>query len=299
MDARPGSFRRATRALTVLAACAAAAALASCGMGGSGSGDLTQDVGTEVGDFEIVDLTNGSRQSAQSIPDLLTNPAYKSTLMVFRAVPAGSGPGGQAAGTFGAQVDEPPVTLTVGRFYIGVFDVTQAQWQQMAGASSQPWTDPGAQGVAGAASIHADKPAFNLSRDAVIAAIGSAQTRYSLPVSLPTGVQWEYACRAGAATVFFWGDLGTTPSASALPFALVNETSGGAQGPGVVGSLSPNAFGLYDMLGNVWQWTADGSGVIRGGSWRDSLAQARCANAMALDHTLAHVLVGVRLVLTP
>jgi formylglycine-generating enzyme required for sulfatase activity len=299
MDARPSSFRRAARALTALAALAAAAALGSCGMGGSGNGDLTQDVGAEVGDYEIVDLTNGSLQSAQSIPDLLTNPAYKSTLMVFKALPAGSCPGGQAPGTFGAQVDEPPVTLTVSRFYIGVFDVTQAQWQQMAGANSQPWTDPGAQGVAGAASINAGKPAFNLSRDGVLAAIASAQARYSLPASLPTGVQWEYACRAGASTVYFWGDLGATPSASAQPFALVNETSGGAPGPIAVGSLSPNAFGLYDMLGNVWQWTADGSGVIRGGSWRDSLAQARCANAMALDHTLAHVLVGARLVLTP
>jgi formylglycine-generating enzyme required for sulfatase activity len=116
---------------------------------------------------------------------------------------------------------------------------------------------------------------------------------------MPTGVQWEYACRAGSSTVFSWGDLGATPTTTASTYALVNETAQGQVGPDVVGSLAPNAFGLYDMLGNVWEWTTDGNGSIRGGSWRDSLAQARSANKVALDHTTAHVLVGVRLILTP
>jgi formylglycine-generating enzyme required for sulfatase activity len=247
----------------------------------------------------VVDLNSGAVTPFVSIPDLTTNPVYRTTSMVFKAVPAGSCVIGSAPGTFGAQVDEVQQTVTFTRFYIGVFEVTQGQWTLIAGASSTPWTSALAQSVAGAGAISPTKPAFALSRDAVTAGLAAAQAHMTFPAAMPTGAQWEYACRAGSTTVFSWGDLGATPSATASTYALVNETAQGQLGPAVVGSLAPNAFGLYDMLGNVWEWTTDGNGYIRGGSWRDSLAQARSANKVALDQATAHVLVGVRLVLTP
>jgi len=283
-----------------VAATALLLALSACGGGGgSNNGNLSQDAGKDLGTYEVVDLNTGTLQSQDSIPDLLTNPVYRTTSMVFRALPSGTAVSGQAAGTFGAQVDEAPDTITVTRFYIGVFDVTQQQWTLIAGAGSTPWTDPAALAVAGAGSVNPLKPAFGLSRDAVLSGLAAEQARVPFPATLPDDAQWEYACRAGATTVFSWGDLGATPAASAGPYALVQETSAGLLGPATVGSLAPNAFGLYDMLGNVWQWTSTGSGEIRGGSWRDSLAQARCANKVPLDHTISHVLVGVRLVLIP
>jgi formylglycine-generating enzyme required for sulfatase activity len=288
-------FPRSTARLLAYALLVAAA-LGGCN---SSSSNLSQDLGIELGDYAVVDLSSGSVQSYVSIPDLLTNPAYRTSLMVFKAVPAGSCVIGQAPSTFGAQVDEVQQAITVGRFYIGVFEVTQGQWTLIAGAASTPWTSALAQSVAGAGAISPTKPAFALSRDAVTAALGAANARFPFPAGMPTGAQWEYACRAGTSTVFSWGDLGSTPSATASSYAVVNETSQGVLGPQPVGSLAPNAFGLYDMLGNVWEWTTDGNGSIRGGSWRDSLAQARSANKVALDQATAHVLVGVRLVLTP
>jgi formylglycine-generating enzyme required for sulfatase activity len=285
------------RAPARLLACALL--LAVCGGCTNSSSSLSQDLGIELGDYVVVDLNSGAVTPFVSIPDLTTNPVYRTTSMVFKAVPAGSCVIGSAPGTFGAQVDEVQQTVTFTRFYIGVFEVTQGQWTLIAGASSTPWTSVLAQSVAGAGAISPSKPAFALSRDAVTAGLAAAQARMHFPASMPTGAQWEYACRAGTTTVFSWGDLGATPSATASTYALVNETAQGQLGPAVVGSLAPNAFGLYDMLGNVWEWTTDGNGYIRGGSWRDSLAQARSANKVALDQATAHVLVGVRLVLTP
>jgi formylglycine-generating enzyme required for sulfatase activity len=65
---------------------------------------------------------------------------------------------------------------------------------------------------------------------------------------LPTEAEWEYACRAGTQTVYFYGDKITTDHASFYR---------AKQGVMKVGSFAPNAFGLYDMHGNVWEWVAD------------------------------------------
>lgn len=71
------------------------------------------------------------------------------------------------------------------------------------------------------------------------------------PYRLPSEAQWEYAARAGTTTYFWWGD----DDAAASSHAWYKDNSGGATRP--VGLKPPNAFGLYDMVGNVWQWTED------------------------------------------
>jgi formylglycine-generating enzyme required for sulfatase activity len=129
-------------------------------------------------------------------------------------------------------------------------------------------TDPSAWGTA---------PANNLSRldnpvwDAVQIVEGSTGYR------LPTEAQWEYACRAGTTTAFNWGTNqittdqanynGTTYLYNGSPAGIsLNSTT-------EVGSFAPNAWGLYDMHGNVWEWcwdleTVPGSDrATRGGSW--------------------------------
>jgi formylglycine-generating enzyme required for sulfatase activity len=135
----------------------------------------------------------------------------------------------------------------------------------------------------------------------------SLQTEFRLP----SEAEWEYACRAGTATIFFFGD-----DVRQLPnYAWYLENSGVRTQP--VGQLKPNAWGLYDMHGNVWEWCQDwyqsdyygqspiknpwgplsGLGhVKRGGSWTHPVGSCRAANRLYEAHDFRYANLGFRLV---
>ena len=137
---------------------------------------------------------------------------------------------------------------------------------------------------------------------------------------LPTEAEWEYACRAGTNTPFWPGETLTTELAN-----YVGERAYGAGPKGIyrhettdVGSFPPNAFGLYDMHGNVWEWCADawhdnyrgapataqswegaaasGYRVGRGGSWHDGPDLCRCAARLRLRADEGDDFFGFRIV---
>jgi hypothetical protein len=282
-----------TRSLMCFALAAGTLLQSGCGGGGTQTGTLVQDVSIIVANYLVLDLASGAIEARAAVPNLATSSEYRRTKMVFKAVSSGSNGIGQAPGTFSAQADESPGTANVGKYYVGVFEVTQAQWQILAGTT--PWTQVNPTSVVGGVIASPEAPAFDIKQATVAQTLALASSRMGVVLDLPTDPQWEYACRAGTSTLFSWGS--SRSDAVAKTYAQVGETAAGAVGPLIVGSLAPNAFGLYDMHGNVWEMTKDGT--MRGGSWSDTLPQARCANKVTLDPQLAHALVGMRLVLIP
>lgn len=279
----------------------------------------TQDAG---GDYLVIDLAAGPEATSYPVSYLAAAPEggwteeYKTTKLVLRRIPAGTFTMGSPEDELGhlAWVDETQhqVTLTKG-LYVGLFEATQKQWERVMGTwpshlsnaayrdarpvESVSWNDirggswPGTPAGSG-------QPAAGTF-------IQRLRARTGIDFDLPTEAQWEYACRAGTSTALNSGknltdryecpnmaDVGRYRYNGGSDYYFASDVNL-AFATAAVGSYLPNAWGLYDMHGNVWEWCLDwnapypgtvsdpvgsSSGsfrIFRGGAWYDYAEDCR------------------------
>ncbi|HEX3132849.1 MAG TPA: SUMF1/EgtB/PvdO family nonheme iron enzyme [Planctomycetota bacterium] len=274
--------------------------LALVGCSGSPNGGISAVVGISTAPYLVLDLASGKLESRVEIADLTANSQWRTTRMVFRRLPTTSGAVGAPGADLGTDLgDASQSVASVGVTFLAVFETTQAQWTALGGTPT--WLDPDIRAPGG--DVIADgAPAFGISHQQALTVCAAYSQGRHLQVGLPSGTVWEVACRAGSTGTFAWGEALDVDSVRA--YAAVFETQAGVTGPRQAdGARMPNAYGYFDLHGNVWEWLAEtdvyGDGLLCGGSWNDTVPLARCSNRVPLDPVVAHPLVGVRLVLKP
>ena len=216
------------------------------------------------------------------------------------------------------------MTIHLDGFYIGKYEVTQKQWKDVMGEypAKFDWDElPIEFTVEGAVSDRAreladptgfigdDLPAETVSWNAVREFVRRLSETTDHLYRLPTDAEWEYACRAGTKTDYYFGDDPST----LVEYEWYEKNSGGEPHP--VGQKQPNPWGLYDVSGNIAEWTSTiadmapferlypdrnfGPGtsrVYRGSHYLHNENAARCAYAHTYRQALPRGPVGLRVV---
>lgn len=272
-------------------------------------------------DYLVVDLAAGPSALSYPVSYLSSVPPggwtdeHKTTKLVFRRILAGTYTMGSPTNELSHLSIEAQHQVTISRpFYIGVFEVTQKQWERVMGNYPSYFTN-----ISHWETRPVEQVNYNTIRGATLGTawptnssvdtnsfMGRLRTRAGMAFDLPTESQWEYAGRASTITALNSGyNLTNTDSDARMAevgryyynhpggySSSRNATTDGGTAKG--GSYLPNAWGLYDIHGNVWEWCLDWLGtypgtvtdplgpssgsdrVLRGGSW-GTLAQGCCA----------------------
>jgi len=164
-------------------------------------------------------------------------------------VPAGKFMMGSPATEKGRYPHEGPQRLiTIAKpFAVSKFAVTFADWDACVSVGGCPH-------VSDSGFERGTRPVINVRWDEAQQYAAWLSEMTGRPYRLLTEAEWEYAARAGGETAYFWGDQIGEANANC---ADCGSQWDGRQTTSPVGSFKPNAFGLYDMAGNVWQWVQD------------------------------------------
>ncbi len=237
-------------------------------------------------------------------------------------IPPGSFIMGSPSDETGRQSHEGPRrTVSINyAFYLGKYVVTKEQWTAVMGTS--PWqgqqyviTDP-------------NSPAVYISWEDITKSGGFldtfnghlADTFQDYEVRLPSEAEWEYAIRAGTRTMFYWGDV-AVPQINSYAWYFNNTINEGRTYAHVVGQKTPNAWGLFDMAGNIWErceddyhenyinaprngsaWVDDPRSstiIFRGGSYATLPVTCRSAHRLGIEKTSSSHSSGFRIVAVP
>jgi formylglycine-generating enzyme required for sulfatase activity len=241
----------------------------------------------------------------------------------FVLIPAGWFDMGSPDAEAGRETDEGPVhRVNIARpFYMGKYEVTQGQWEAVMGGNPSIFGQAGKDAPVELVSWD-DCRGFVRKLNDFVRAQQAPSPRGATPeLRIPTEAEWEYACRAGTTTPFHFGATITTAQVNYdgndpygnAPRGLYRRTTVKA------GSFPANAWGLYDMHGNVWEWCedayaknyssvpVDGSAmleggsdrVVRGASWFYRASYCRSAFRYRCKPSRGYVDVGFRLVVSP
>jgi len=238
--------------------------------------------------------------------------------MSFKLIPAGTFMMGSPSKEFGRESDETwhQVTLTKS-YYMQTTEVTQGQWKAVMGTDIKPYFTACGDNCPIESVSWDDAQSFIQKLNQM-----ESTTRYRLP----TEAEWEYAARAGSATAFANGGIKNSESATVEPNlnligwywgdnAVTYTPNYSGQGTHPVQGKQANAWGLYDMSGNVWEWVQDwyktydtgavtdptgpGTGSVRvrrGGGWYDFARYCRTAYRGGRTPAYRYNDVGFRLV---
>lgn len=207
-------------------------------------------------------------------------------------IPPGSFTMGSPAGEQGRDDDEGPQhSVRIAKFAVGRFEVTFAEWDACVADGDCGGYVPKDKGWG-----HGNRPVMNVCWDRAKSYVSWLAGKTGKPYRLLTEAEWEYAARAGTDSAFATGE---TIGESQAQFG---GASGSARQTVSIGSFTPNAFGLHDMHGNVWEWVEDcwhdnyenapaegsawleaddgacGYRIYRGGSWFNVRSVIRSAN---------------------
>ena len=213
-------------------------------------------------------------------------------------IPSGKFMMGSPAFEKGRRDNEKQYEVTITKpFYIGKYEVTQEQYEAVMGKNPSEING-------------AKLPVTNVSWEDCQEFIKKLNEKTNGGYRLPKEAEWEFACRAGVRTVYFFGDK-ITPKDANYEDSKIGK-------PVAVGSYKPNKFGLYDMHGNVWEWceawyddypngaATDPKGpatgdrrILRGGSFDGNESEARSSTRFGSSPTLRDSSNGFRLARTP